>query len=133
MTYELFAKDAREQLRRWDAGESIWSIEMGGIGPGYEQAIQVLAIEIVRDQIGKALPAPGTPMSEWADETITRVDVKMQNGQYSCGGFSGAQVGAAKWLAYKWLSIGPAKLMEADEMKDRHIQVSNFWPKAPGH
>ena len=32
------AVDAAEQLRRWDAGDSIWTVEMGGLGPGYEQA-----------------------------------------------------------------------------------------------
>ena len=47
------APTAQEQLKRWDEGRSIWTISMGGLGPSYEQAIQVLAIEIVRDQLGK--------------------------------------------------------------------------------
>ena len=45
------ADTAREQVERWDAGQSIWTLEMGGMGPGYEQAIQVLAIEITRDNL----------------------------------------------------------------------------------
>jgi hypothetical protein len=123
MTEYLVAKDAVEQLARWDAGRPIWSVEMGGVGPGYEQAIQVLAIEIVRDELGKPLPPPSSPTNGWADATVKRVNDE-------CGGFSGAQVGASKWLAYKWLSIGPAALQDVKEMADRHIQVSSFWPRA---
>lgn len=29
-----------EALARWDAGETVFTAEMGGLGPGYEQAIQ---------------------------------------------------------------------------------------------
>lgn len=123
------AQDAREQLRRWDGGGTIWSIEMGGMGPGYEQAIQVLAIEIVRDEIDK--PVPTKPPKDWGDATITRVDVKQSDGTYSCGGFSGAQVGVAKQLAYKWLTIGPAACIKQVEDQSRHIQVSAFWPRVP--
>jgi len=114
------ATDAKEQLRRWDAGETIWTIEMGGLGPGYEQCIQVLAVEIVRDELGKMIPNPAP--AKWADRTVSRVNDK-------CGAFSGAQVGAAKQLAYKWLTIGPAALLaEVDD--ERHIQASSFWPRA---
>src|SRR2546425_352652 len=94
------AKDAREQLRRWDTGETIWSIEMGGLGPGYEQAIQTLAIEIVRDEIDKPLPQGKEDRHSWADATVSRVDAQLP----------GAQVGAAKHLAWKWLTDGPANL-----------------------
>lgn len=116
------AENAREQLRRWDGGGSIWSIEMGGLGPGYEQAIQVLAIEIVRDEIDKPLPQEEM-WQTWGNATVRRLDE-------SCHGFSGVQVGAAKQLAYKWLTIGPAAVLKQVREKDRHIQVSAFWPKA---
>ena len=130
VTQDLFgpALDAREQLRRWDAGGTIWSIEMGGVGPGYEQAIQVLAIEIVRDYLDKALPTDEN-WRTWGDDTVARVDRKQPDGTYSCGGFSGAQVGAAKDLALHWLKEGPAAVY--DQVKpERHIQVSSFWPRA---
>ncbi len=120
------AEDAREQLRRWDGGGVIWSIEMGGLGPGYEQSIQILAIEIVRDEIDKPLPRP--PPHDWADATVGRVDVRQPDGSYTCGGFSGAQVGVARALAWKWLTVGPAAVCA--EFPDRKIQVSRFWPRA---
>ena len=121
------AQDAKEQLRRWDAGDTIWSIEMGGLGPGYEQSIQILAIEIIRDNLDKPLPTESS-WSVWADDTIARVDKKLPDGTYSCGGFSGAQVGAAKNLAFRWLKEGPAKLLQ-QVPNERRIQVSNFWPR----
>lgn len=61
------AQDAREQLRQWDGGGAIWSIEIGGLGPGYEQAIQVLAIEIVRDEIDKPMPITALAHAERSD------------------------------------------------------------------
>lgn len=112
------AKTAQEQLERWDKGWGIWSIEMGGLGPGYEQAIQVCAIEIVRDQISH--PPPEGSLRDWADQTIARIDSDL-------GGLTGAQVGAAKFLAYQWLKFGPAECLKQIS-EDRHIQVSNGWP-----
>src|SRR5687768_3007466 len=34
-----------DALRQWDAGETVFTVEMGGLGPGYEMAIQGLAFE----------------------------------------------------------------------------------------
>ena len=110
---------AAEQLQQWDAGMSVWSIELGGLGPGYEQCIQLLAIELVRDNIEKPLPSEEN-WQEWGDETIHRL---------AENGFSGAQVGAAKQLAYHWLKEGPAEVLtQVDD--DRHIQISKNWPRA---
>ena len=115
---------AEDQLRLWDKGETIWSIEMGGLGPRYEQALQILAIEIVRDNLGKPLPDPNIPNCEWGNSTVRRID---SPGNHL--GFSGAQVSAARFLAYKWLSIGPTALMCEVAYRERHIQVSNIWPQ----
>lgn len=43
-------------LAKWDAGEAIWSVQLGGIGPGYEQTIQVLIMELLRDNLTRPLP-----------------------------------------------------------------------------
>lgn len=126
--YEQFAPTAAEQLRRWDAGDLIWTIEMGGMGPGYEQAIQVAAIEIVRDEINNPLPTPGDKEAnrKWGESTMQRID---QPGNDL--GLSGAQFGAARFLAYKWIEIGPKRLMQEAAYKDRHIMASRMWPNAP--
>jgi len=119
MDTERVAVDAREQVRRWDAGDSIWTTEMGGIGPGYEQAIQVAAIELTRDNLGRPLPEPESKEAKtWGDDTLRRVESM---------GLSGAQWGAARQLAYRWLRDGPAATHNQTP-EDRRILASNTWP-----
>lgn len=130
---ELYGKDINEWLARWDAGQSVWSISMGGIGPGYEQAIQVLAAEVVRQFVTtKANWWTGTEdenNTAWksvrksCDDIVTRIDKHM--------GFSGAQVGAAIQLAAHLYRKGPRGCMEDDAVKDRHIRVSKEMPSLP--
>src|SRR3990172_3354015 len=45
---ELYGADAADWLKRWDEGRGVWSIEMGGLGPGYEQCIHITCAEILR-------------------------------------------------------------------------------------
>ena len=127
--YEPYAATAREYVQRWDRGESNFTLEMGGLGPGYEQAIQMLVVELCRDNLDRPLPAMDGDDDAWYDwgaATVTRIDA-------SVGGFSGAQVGAAKSLAVRYLSDGPraffalAKAELGEEASRRMIQVSNRW------
>lgn len=120
-----YAATAREYLERWDKGEAVWTLEMGGIGPGYEQAIQVLVTELLRDNLDKPLPDEDSWRS-WGDDVVSRIDA-------TAGGFSGAQVGAAKGLAVRYLQEGPRAFFERvkGEMPSRGedlILVSNAWP-----
>lgn len=121
-----------ELLKAWDEGDTVWSIELGGLGPGYEQAIQILAVEIAR-KLQHYIPT-GTK-EEWTrdvdkivDETVHRLDADL-------GGMTGAQVGAAKWLAWQWCHNGGPKALQEraknQDKQDRAIQVSKAWPKAP--
>jgi len=119
---------AIEHLAQWDRGESVWTIEMGGLGPGYEQALQILAVEIVRDELNN--PLPQKEYGKWGDATVERIDQRDPvTGKYACGGFSGAQVGAAKQIAYRLLRDGQEWLKAAPD--GRKIQVSRFFPAAP--
>jgi hypothetical protein len=113
----------------WDKGEIITTLEMGGLGPGYEQAIQILVIELVREYLDKQIPGPDVAVADWGDEVVRRIDK-------DCGVFSGAQVGAAKWLAYQYLTKRPegffAWLKEQNpERAEQTTMVSRHWPKAP--
>ncbi len=45
---QMFGIDATEWLRRWDAGETVWTVSLGGLGPEYEQCIQITGAEILR-------------------------------------------------------------------------------------
>lgn len=110
-----------EVVTAWDKGETVWSIEMGGIGPGYEQAIQVLVIELLRDHLGKPLPDE-KDFEKWGKATISRINE-------DCYGFSGAQVGAAKTIAWRIFRDGYGPTLRSAP-KDRLIQVSAIWPRA---
>lgn len=114
-------------LKAWDNGDSIWSIEMGGLGPGYEQCIQVCAIEITREL--KDFEPDNDTNKTWqswldlSDKVLHRINKKHKLG------LSGAQAGAARNLAYQWVcGSGPADVLKEVEA-DRHIQVSNNWVK----
>lgn len=127
----MTAQTAAEQIANWDAGETIWSIEMGGLGPGYEQALQVMAVEITRDNLNATLP-PDTATEkerqkwwkEFGESTLERVNKTL-------GGLSDAQFGAARQLAWLWLTVGPAKTLEKIK-NDRRIRISNHWPRVQG-
>ena len=122
---------AKEAIASWDAGNTIWSIEMGGLGPGYEQAIQVCAIEILRDAIAKE-EKRDTALSieefkQLRYETVSRIDD-------SIGGATGAMVGAATNIAWRAYNDGwSGMLQKAREQgieDDRFIQVSKRFPHA---
>lgn len=97
---------------------------MGGIGPGYEMAIQGLAFEFMREFDGKIPPHDVEMSQEEIDRANKDADVVV--GKFDgepWGGFSGAQVGAAKHLASIVIRRGYRAALRDDEVKDRLIQV----------
>lgn len=126
---ELYGADAKDWLSRWDEGRSVWSIEMGGLGPGYEQAIQVTVAEVVRHLLGGEYTA-----SDWENPVFWQRDRELI-AKWSFGherikalGLSGAQWGAALSLATAIWRDGPRKVMKDPRVKDRHIQVCRTFP-----
>lgn len=106
------ADTAAELVSAWDRGQLVPTIEMGGIGPGYEQALQALMIELLRcGDVSKFEEVARRESREW-------------------GHFSGAQVGAASNLAARVLKVG---MVEARKEVDaeRHILISTAWPMKP--
>lgn len=119
----LYPKTAREALEKWDTGESIFTVEMGGLGPGYEQVIHIACFELIRDNLNRKLPPEKTSEKwypNWGDKTFKRINGKL--------GMSGAQAGVAKSMAYQYLKYGYAHMIEKAP-KDRHIQVSKHFPE----
>jgi len=129
----MYHDDVADLLKAWDRGEVIWSISMGGMGPGYEQAIQIAAIEFARE--GKDFAPTGDTKADneaWTalcDAALARIDEAL-------GGITGAMYGAASWLAWQWCcNGGPKRLMDrAKEQKEDHrsIQVRKDWPRLKG-
>ena len=133
----MIQKTADELIEAWDRGETILTIEMGGLGPGYEQAIQIAAVAFAR--VGRSYKPTG---DDKADSDAFRVlcDAALKSFDKKIGGMSGAQYGAATWLAWRWChGGGPEKLIadmrkhaaEKGEKDDRMIQCSRMWPVAP--
>ena len=125
---QLYGASVEEMIERWDNNESIWSVDMGGMGPGYEQALQIAALEILRHLIAAKYDA-----EEWTDKSKAERDrdliEKAVTPTVSYLRLSGAQWGAAMNIASVFYMHGPTKALEmADE--DRRIQVSKTFPKA---
>ncbi len=128
---QMYGADAADWLSRWDAGKGVWSIEMGGLGPGYEQCIQITAAEILRHLLEAKYDS-----SLWQDTDVWKRDrdtiekYGFANERVKALGLSGAQWGAAISLATKLYMDGPRKIMKEPKIKDRHIQVQRTFPVA---
>lgn len=116
-------------LKRWDEGRSVWSIEMGGLGPGYEQCIQITVAEILRHLLECQYDA-----AKWENPKMWECDHKdietasLANARISALGLSGAQWGVAQSLALQFYRRGPRAVMTDKRVKDRHIQVQRTFP-----
>jgi hypothetical protein len=128
--------EIKNMLEAWDSGRSVWTIEMGGLGPGYEQALQICMVEICRAALKEPRQETETDdlyqvrFMALCDKVVREIDTK-------CGGFSGAQVGAANQLAFRFVrdgiqeSFDSFKRQRPEEFDKRHIQISSYWPQAP--
>lgn len=123
---DMYGADAAEWLRRWDAGQTVWSIEMGGLGPGYEQCIHITCAEILRVMLDRQCDA-----SKWSDkDEWRRAREEIDKAVMALPvidelGLSGAQWGAAMNVAACLYKQGPRGVMNDERVKDRHIQVNN--------
>src|SRR3972149_1283647 len=119
---EMYGADVTEWLKRWDAGETIWSIEMGGLGPGYEQCIQITIAEILRFMLGKNYDVTMADKDECKIIGDEIEKMGHSNPVIDKLGLSGAQWGAAMNLACQFYRKGPCVVMSDEQVKDRHIQ-----------
>ncbi len=121
----MYGKDAAEWLRRWDAGKTVWSVQMGGLGPGYEQAIHIIAAEVLRYML---LVKPDLHHTDderwraWGDEVSDAVMSQPPVKELGC---TGAQWGAANNIAACIYNRGPIAALTDKSVKDRLIQVEN--------
>ncbi len=133
-------------LTKWDAGEPVWTIEMGGMGPGYEQAIQITAFEMLRLMVGdppnfdaidreaellehepSAIPYGETEWHKYRDEMDKALFA--EDGPCRGLGLSGAQYGAASNIASVFVRHGYRAGLDLAPT-DRHILVSKNFPRA---
>lgn len=127
----LYGADCKDWLSRWDNGQSVWSIEMGGLGPGYEQAIQITLVEILRHLIATGYDYTkwtGNGDSTWKTDLDKIEKFGFANPSIKKLGLSGAQWGTAVHLACQFYRRGPREVMNDEKVKDRHIQVQRDFP-----
>ena len=116
-------------LAEWDRNGSVWSCELGGLGPGYEQCIQIMGFEMLRAMVADPFDyeANDGDQDAWrayskhieSEPTVKAIIEKL--------GPSGAQFGAAMNIASVFAKNGYAKGMEMVP-EDRRIQVSKNFP-----
>ena len=127
----LYGETAADWLKRWDKGDTCWTIEMGGLGPGYEQCIHIVCAEVLRFMLTKQYDA-----SKWSDTKAWKHDsdeieaMSHENKIIKALGLSGAQWSAGLHIAAKLYLNGPRMIMTDERVKDRHIQVSRTFPIA---
>ena len=124
---QMYGADAADWLSRWDADNSVWSIEMGGLGPGYEQCIQITAAEIVRELIKSGIDLDDENARDKFNKKLD--SLVMKRSPVKELGLSGAQWGAACNLASFIYKNGPRAMMRDERVKDRHIQVQRKFPQ----
>ena len=127
----MYGKDAADWLKRWDEGRSVWTIEMGGLGPGYEQCIHITCAEILRHMLdSNYLPELWDEKEVWKGVRDEIEEVGFKNSTIKALGLSGAQWGAAMNIAAMLYRRGPRAVMADERVKDRHIQVQRTFPQA---
>jgi len=126
---DTYGANVEDWLARWDADKTVWSVELGGLGPSYEQAIQITVAELVRIQINKAYNH-----TNWDDKTKWQKDRDdIETTAFTVPaieklGLSGSQFGAAMNMSTRLYSQGPIKLLSNPEVKDRLIMVQKYFP-----
>lgn len=114
----------KDALAKWQSGDPVWTIEMGGLGPGYEQCIQVGAFELAKKIDGVPLPDEKRALSDALDKHLYAVIAQVAP---VLDGLSGAQAGAIQNLAYHFVKDGYSETLNQVE-QDRRIQASRKFP-----
>ena len=109
-------------LKVWDAGDIVTSIEMGGMGPGYEQAIQIGVFGLAKEIKDVVLPEDSDKLETMLDQFLRVVMDEDSTGFLN--GLSGAQAGAIKSLAYHFATDGYAETL-SQVKDDRRTMTQN--------
>jgi hypothetical protein len=117
---QLYGRDAAEYLARWDAGQSVFTINLGGLGPGYDQVIQIAMFEVLRWLLDHK---PDLNDGEWKHDIAPLLEPEVfKNERIKKLGLSGAQWGAACQLASRIYYHGPIKVLDKSK---NSIQTSD--------
>lgn len=126
----MMHETAKEYVEAWDRGDIVTTVERGGLGPGYEQCIQIMVVEFCR---------VGLSFERTDDEEIDAKKFERECTRHlriisdRLGGPSDAQVYAATDLAWRYLFRGgPKRTIEsAKKFGIYSIMCSKHFPSAP--
>lgn len=131
---DIYGKSAQEWLDRWDKDQSVHTVTMGGLGPAYEQCIQITVAETLRFLLARNYDA-----TKWESDESLWKEAKEEIERHSFDnpiiqklGLSGAQWGAAFNLALNLYRRGPIAALTDPKVKDRGIMVSRRFPDPYG-
>lgn len=110
--------EIKKWLSDYDSGKEVETVEMGGLGDGYEVSIQHLAIEVIREFLENELPNN-------IQEEINKITYEVSMRLDDLHGFSVAQAGAAKNIAFVFLKNGIDKglQMMRDQDPKRIVKI----------
>ena len=121
----IIAETAEDALKNWDAGEPVFTVELGGLGPGYEQCIHIGIFELVRAMLAERSLSYFKVKDDWKEMLDVNLHVIDKANEL---GLSGAQAGVIKSFVHHVLIEGWADALR-QVPKERHIQVSKHWPQ----
>lgn len=126
--------DNKQLLASWDNGETIKTVEMGGLSDGYEYAIHVIAMEMLRYMEDNPFnwdlfqddPVLDAPIMEKYYTYMKEMEVsETVAAMIEFIGPSGAQFGAAKSIASVYSRQGYEKGLDMAP-KDRIIEITKL-------
>ena len=124
-----FGATPGEWLHRWDSGFFVWSVEMGGLGPAYEQCIQITSAEVLRDLLARSPdPKEWDDEKKWEAERDLLYENSLKNEEITKLGITGAQWGSAVNLATGLYIRTPVVALSDPRIADRLIQVKRTFP-----
>lgn len=114
--------DLKEALKRWDDNDPVWSIEMSGLGPGYEQCIQYGIFELTKVLSKENLDIDEENIDILLDNKLSELCKK----EKILISLTGAQAVAIKQVSYKFAKNGYKETLNS-VLQDRLIQVNKFF------
>ena len=125
LSKQLYGKDAADWLERWDRGETVWAIEMGGLSVEYEKAIYETCAETLRHLLNSQYDIEKwEDDSFWSDDRDKIEEYILKNEKILELGISYAQWSVALNAAIMFYRWGPVTVMNDKRVRDRHIQIS---------
>jgi hypothetical protein len=124
-------EELTQWLDAWDSGCLVPTIEMGGFGPGYEQAIQITTAELLRHMLSTNYDSskwliPNT--DSWKEDDEALRTFGHSSTLIKTLGLSGAQWGVALNLATMFYIRGVSAVMNDDRVADRYVMMSKGFP-----